>query len=515
MFDQNLIGQACASAVDTYGDFGVDQRLLILNKALMQRNTSVKKWRSLAADALMPSTASCPFPAGATKHRVSGLAQALVKRYDRLCGKPNAPAAALAAAHAPAPAAAALAAPAVPHGPLPCPKCSKSFQNIFGLNEHVKHCKGPKAAPQAPTMHTCGKCGETKGSAEGLAQHEVHCRGPKPAPQAPTTHTCGKCGATKGSAEGLVQHELHCRGPKTPHPSPAAGGRCCMCNELKLTHEGLVQHELHCGGPRERVAPTPCLCAKCGETLASQEGYDQHVLHCKGTTRAKVVPPPPSVRAFAVSRSKTNFGQRLVHLASTPSRGEWVGPMECILAFVPSLFLSFSLLSWHVREAMVQHRRQCRLAALGLAPLCEDDDAADAPSIDAQLAIPAPPHAVQDDGADDVDVPPVQPVALAPMQPPVFPITCPNPLFHKEGLRVQWSTDPFAKDTDKQNKLAAEYIKALRAHPNMGYFPSAAHAPEPSRIMAKKINMRVEPTHRVPSRAPPLTPSPSAVRACC
>ena len=130
-----------------------------------------------------------------------------------------------------------------------------------------------------------------------------------------------------------------------------------MCGELKLTHEGLKEHELHCGGPRDKVVPTPRACEKCGQKIGSQQGYEQHVQFCtgpKGTTRAvaKVV-TPPSVRAFAVSRSKANFGQRLVHLASMPSPGGWVGPMECILAFAPSLFLSLSLLSWHVREAMV------------------------------------------------------------------------------------------------------------------------------------------------------------------
>ena len=190
MLDANLIRQACASDVQSYGDFGEDQRLLILNKALSQRTISAKKWRALTAEALLPSTAACPFPAGATKHRVTGLAQALVKRYDRLCGKPNAPPAAPAAARAPA----LAAAPAIPVGPVPCSKCSKSFQNIFGLNEHVKHCKGPKPATPPPTMHTCTKCGEVKGSAEGLTQHELHCRGPRPAAPAPTTHTCTKCG---------------------------------------------------------------------------------------------------------------------------------------------------------------------------------------------------------------------------------------------------------------------------------------------------------------------------------
>ena len=168
--------------------------------------------------------------------------------------------------------------------------------------------------------------------------------------------------------------------------------------------------------------------------------------------------------------------------------------MECILAFVPSLFLTFSLLSWHVRDAMRQHRRQCRLAALALAPPGEDEaelvlpapqQDADADeedidgghSIDSGLAIPAPLPAA------DVDIPP-----LAPMQPPVFPIACPNPLFHMNDLRVQWSTDAFAKDTEKQQKLAAAYMKALRAQPNLGYFPSAGHVPEQASIAATKTN---------------------------
>ena len=257
MFDQDMIGQACDSAVDSYGDFAEPQRRLILSEALAQRGTGAKAWRANTAKRLLPSKPTCPFPPGANNKRVAGLAQALVKRYDRLSDKANAlPAAPMALAPA-APVAPAAPAPASPVAPaippaaerVPCPKCSKSLGNNQGLVEHLKYCKGPKPASPAPTMGICSKCGTRVGSLEGLFQHELHCTGPK---------------------------------VKAPAPNPAPGGRCCLCNVLIMTAEGLESHERHCGGPREPVPlPTTRPCPLCHRDIGDN-GYEEHVLHCQG-----------------------------------------------------------------------------------------------------------------------------------------------------------------------------------------------------------------------------------------
>ena len=73
-----------------------------------------------------------------------------------------------------------------------------------------------------------------------------------------------------------------------------------------------------------------------------------------------------------------------------------------------------------------------------------------------------------------------KPHAVAPMQPPVFPVVTPNPLKTVEGLDLTWSSDPFQTDTDKAVKLQEEYIKQFRKHPSLGYTGTPAKAKLPA-----------------------------------
>ena len=77
-----------------------------------------------------------------------------------------------------------------------------------------------------------------------------------------------------------------------------------------------------------------------------------------------------------------------------------------------------------------------------------------------------------------------KPHAVAPLQPPVFPVVTPNPLKTVEGLDLTWSSDPFQTDTDKAVKLHEEYIKQFRKHPSLGYTGTPAKAKLPAAKVA-------------------------------
>ena len=81
------------------------------------------------------------------------------------------------------------------------------------------------------------------------------------------------------------------------------------------------------------------------------------------------------------------------------------------------------------------------------------------------------PKADEPSGASTASV--ATPHAVAPMQPPVFPVVTPNPLRRVEGLDLTWSSDPFQTDTDKAVKLQEQYNQVLHPTPSIPKWPVA------------------------------------------